>query len=435
VKILPLKGKFSPPTAYQPKEYQLLPFDFERVEADRILVTNLVGEYAFISSEALIQLVSGTLDSSTEAYKSLEARHILYHGQGKVEADMLSLKKRTKDKPIASFTGLHIFVPTLRCDHSCQYCQVSRRNASEGEYDMSESHVEKALEWVFRSPNPCIKIEFQGGESLLNFPLIKRVVRRAEEINSVEKRDLQFVITSTLAFLTDEVIDFAKGRPVFFSTSLDGPEDLHNANRPRPGRDSYQQAVQGISKVRGSLGLDKVAALMTTTDRSLGRVREIIDTYIENGLDGIFLRSLSPYGFAVKTKHFQRYQMDQWLSFYNEGLSYIFELNKQGIRFREYFTSLIAKKILTPYGSSFVDLQSPSGSGISAIVFNYDGSVYGSDEGRMLAEMNNDAILLGHLDTHCYEEVLAGDKLINLWEPLDSGCFFKSYYQRTKNRI
>jgi His-Xaa-Ser system radical SAM maturase HxsB len=414
VKTLPLKGKFQDPEKFEVGKYNLLPFDFERIDDQRVVATNLAGEYAIITDADLRSLIEGTLSPSTKVFKDLESRQILYTGSGILESNLLALKKGTKDKPLSAFTGLHIFVPTLRCDHSCQYCQVSRRNANEGEYDMSDEHVEKALEWVFKSPNPCLKIEFQGGESLLNFPLIKRIVARAEEINQVEKRDLQYVITTTLAFLTDEVLEFAKKYPIFFSTSLDGPEDLHNANRPRPERDSYQKATEGIKRVREALGVDRVAALMTTTERSLGRVREIIDTYIENGLDGIFLRSLSPYGFAVKTKHFKKLHMDEWLKFYQEGLDYILDLNRQGTRFREFFASLIAKKMLTPYGTSFVDLQSPSGSAISAIVFNYDGKIYGSDEGRMLAEMGNDAIHFGHLDTHSYEDVFAGEKLINL---------------------
>lgn len=43
--------------------------------------------------------------------------------------------------------------------------------------------AEKALALVFRSPSPGIKIEFQGGEPLLNFPLIRYVVERAEAWN------------------------------------------------------------------------------------------------------------------------------------------------------------------------------------------------------------------------------------------------------------
>ena len=62
------------------------------------------------------------------------------------------------------------------------------------------------------------------------------------------------------------------------------------------GRDSWQQAVAGIRRVQERLGPDRVSALMTTTEASLGRAADIIDTYAELGLRGVFLRPVSPYG-------------------------------------------------------------------------------------------------------------------------------------------
>ncbi len=44
---------------------------------------------------------------------------------------------------------------------------------------------------------------------------------------------------------------------------------------------------------------------MTTTERSLDRIEDIIDEYVGLGLMDI-LRPLSPYGFAVKTKQIQK---------------------------------------------------------------------------------------------------------------------------------
>src|SRR3546814_12866372 len=81
--------------------------------------------------------------------------------------------------------------------------------------------------------------------------------------------------------------------------------DLHNANRPRRGNNSHELAVDGIRHARQILGENKVAALMTTTKASLGRVEDIVDEYRGNGLQELYLRPLSPYGFAVKTKWFK----------------------------------------------------------------------------------------------------------------------------------
>ena len=87
-----------------------------------------------------------------------------------------------------------------------------------------------------------------------------------------------------------------------FLTSLDGPRELHNKNRPRPGKNSYEKTIEGIKKSREVLGINNVNALMTTTQDSLNCVKDIIDEYIHNDFNGIFLRPLSPYGFAIKTK-------------------------------------------------------------------------------------------------------------------------------------
>jgi uncharacterized protein len=89
------------------------------------------------------------------------------------------------------------------------------------------------------------------------------------------------------------------------------------------------------------------------------------------------------------------------------GLDYIIELNKKGLFFVEHFTALILRKMLTPYDTGFVNLQSPAGLGISAIVFNYNGEVYPSDKARMKAEMGDKLFRMGHLLSDGYEEIVA----------------------------
>ena len=80
---------------------------------------------------------------------------------------------------------------------------------------------------------------------------------------------------------------------------------------------------------------------MTTTRASLGRARDIIDEYLAQGFSSIFLRSLSPYGFAIKTKTYAAYDTGEWLKFYFEGLRYIVELNRSGRPFVESYAAMI----------------------------------------------------------------------------------------------
>ncbi len=430
-------SKFLALSAYEAplsEGYKLLPFRFTRLDERDYVLTNQAGEYIVLDRSQLDDFARHRLPPATRTYGDLKSKHFLMDADSSVAIDLLALKLRTKLDRLAQFTGLHIFVVSLRCEHSCPYCQVSRQSDDRTAFDMSAETAEAALSLVFRSPSPAIKIEFQGGEPLLNFSLIRFIVERAEAINVVEKRNLRFVITTNLALMTEEILAYCRSHAILISTSLDGPADLHNANRPRPGGDSYQRTISGIRMAREMLGRDQVSALMTTTKASLGRVRDIIDEYVVQGFDGIFLRPLSPYGFAVKTKWFKGYDADKWLAFYFEGLDYIIDLNRAGHVFAENYASTILVKMLTPFETGYVDLRSPAGIGLGALVYNYDGDVYASDEGRMLAEMDDKTFRLGNVHADRYEDIILADELLNPVEesfaasaPMCADCAFEPY--------
>jgi His-Xaa-Ser system radical SAM maturase HxsB len=299
---------------------------------------------------------------------------------------------------------------------------------------MKEQTAVASLDLTFRSPAKAIKIEFQGGESLLNFPLIQKIVYEAEQRNKVAQKDLQFVIATNLAVVTPEMLEFCAEHNINVSTSLDGPKELHNKNRPRPNGDSYEKVSCGIRIAREIVGRDKVSALMTTTEASLSQPEAIINEYLLQEFHEIFLRPLSPYGFAMKTKSFASYNGDRWLNFYKKGLEYIIELNRKGIAFREHYAALILKKMLTCDDPGYVDLMNPAGIGIAAVVYNYDGAVYASDEGRMLAEMKDFTFRIGNVNDNTYEEIFLNDNLVTalhdsftLSAPMCSECAFEPY--------
>jgi radical SAM protein with 4Fe4S-binding SPASM domain len=94
---------------------------------------------------------------------------------------------------------------------------------------------------------------------------------------------------------------------------------------------------------------------------------------------------------------------------------------------------MILTKMLTPFQPGYVDLMSPSGIGIAALVYNYDGRVYASDEGRMLAEMGDETFCLGHVSDG-YSSLMLSDTLLDALEtsfagsaPMCSDCAFEPY--------
>lgn len=427
---------FATKTAFASSDagYSLLPFRFHRLDPSTEILVNECGEFVVAPFGTVDKLVKRKLSKADDLYLTLKAKQFLYDEYSSPLLDVLAAKYRTKFSFLYGSTKLHIFVVTLRCDHSCHYCQVSRQNVGKGEFDMKEDTAKAAVNTMLQSPSHYITLELQGGEPLLAFDVVRYIVSIAKPEASRLGKELDIVITSNLAFLTDEILSYCKAERIKLSTSLDGPEFIHNANRPRPGGDSYEKAIEGIKRARRALGSDQVAALMTTTQLSLQHPIEIVNEYVRQSFHTIFLRPISPYGFAVKTNHRTGYEMDSFLEFYKTGLDHILKLNRQGYNLVEIYTKILLEKILTPDGTGYVDLQSPAGAGLNVLVYNYDGDVYATDESRMLAEMQDQTFKLGNVREHSRARLFTSPAFVSLLAgacnqslPGCSNCAFQSW--------
>ena len=387
------------------RKYKLLPFKFTRL-IDKELLVSEVGDYVLAPNGTVKQILEGQIAPNSELYKDLLSKYIICVDYNPLLQDVLATRLRTK-KSFLNGTALHIFILTLRCNQKCIYCQALSQDESTSTKSISKDTLDHAINLMLQSPNPCITMEFQGGEPSLEPKLIKYGIELAEEINKQECRKMTYVLCTNCRSLSEELLELCKQYNVYISTSLDGPSYIHNKNRGR--EDSYEKTIAGIRKAREVLGDDAVSALMTTSELALDYPKEIVDEYVKDGFHDIFLRALNPYGLATENEDWERYN-DRFVDFYKAALDYIIELNKQGEFFREAYATIILRKILTPYSTGFVDLQSPAGTVNSVIIYNYDGYVYASDESRMLAENGDYTFRLGKI-TDKYEDIVYSEKV------------------------
>ena len=410
--------KFHPLEFYadtsQKPDYSLLPFRFERRENDQYLLVNEAGEFYLLPTADFHQFVNHHLPANNKNYRKLKAKHFLTDSTSSALLDELASKYRTKKSFLDGFTKLHIFVTTLRCNQSCPYCQVSRQNEDAGAFDMSEEAMTLSVDLMLQSPSRSVTMEFQGGEPLLNFELLQKAILYAKEKNVSVGKNINYVVCTNLAPLEDKHLVFFKEHGVSISTSLDGPEFLHNGNRPMGKGGSHDVVTRNIWRAKEALGKHSVAALMTTTRESLLYPKEIIDEYIRMDMGSMFIRDLNPYGFAIKTRAVIGYKTSDFIEFYKKALAYIIEINRDGKTFSEALTTMILTKIMTPWSLGFVDMQSPSGAGIGVVVYNYDGDVYASDESRMLAEMGSHVFRMGNVIENDYSEIFFGEAMQNI---------------------
>jgi uncharacterized protein len=393
--------------------YQILPFRYRHLN-DHILLVNDVGDYQLLNKDVFKQFTTKTLSKNSEIYFNLQAKGMLCQDNIAQTINWLATRYRTKKRYLYEFTSLHMFVVTIRCNQKCSYCHASSvGDTKEINYDMDAETARKCTELVMQSPSKHIKIEFQGGEPTLNFKVIREIVLLSKKLNENLHKNLEYVICTNLLSITDEQLTFLREHNICISTSLDGPEKIHDSCRKnRQGEGTYRRVIGNISRAKDKLGSDMVSALMTITPNSLHNLNEVIDEYIEKGFKSIFLRMINPYGRVMQNWDQLGYSVTDFLKAYTEALEYIITINLSGVFFVEEFAALLLAKILTPFSTGFVDLQSPSGAGISGAIYETNGDVFVADEGRMLVRMSDDkTFCLGNAHYNTWEEMVCGEKL------------------------
>lgn len=394
--------------------YTILPFQFKRTNNNDVLMVNEAGDFTFISNEDFLLFVKHQLQKNSNSYNNLKSHLFLATEELPVSIRQTAARYSTRKAFLRDFTALHMMVITLRCNQKCEYCQVSCADEDAKKFDMSEETAKKIVDMIFQSPILCPKIEFQGGEPTLNWKVITTTVEYAENIAKEKNKKVNFVICTNLTNIREDKLLYCKEHNICISSSLDGPRILHDeCRKTKNGNGTYDKFLEKLALTRSVLGEDSVNALMTTTSKNLNSIEDVVDEYIRQGFHGIFIRALNPYGFAAEKSSELGYDTDSFVNKYFEALDYIIELNKK-IYFQEFFASLLLARILTPFSTGFVDLQSPSGAGICGTIYDYDGSVYPADEARMLARMGDNHFCLGNVANNSYKEIFTGEKLKNI---------------------
>lgn len=369
-----------------------------------VLITNDFGDYAFLTKEEFLKYATGQVPKGSELYEMLSMRGFITDKEPNVfiserVGDLRSLKSY-----LFTSTALHIFAITNRCNQNCVYCQAKAPNSRlDGVMDVETG--KKAIELAMQSPSKHLTFEFQGGEPLLNFDVMMEMIAHSRELNRTYKKHIEYTIVTNLVALTEEKLQALLDNHVSICTSLDGCEVVHDHNRKlRSGNGTYQLVKNAIAKVNAKGA--HVGAIETTTRFSLDYPAEIVDEYFHSGLGGIFLRPLTPLGFAKAFWDDMGYTPEEFLAFYKTAFEHIIEINRKGFNFPELHATYFLRKILHGESDNYMELRSPCGAGIGQMSYYYNGNVYTCDEGRMMGEAGDNTFLLGNVYSDSYDDMV-----------------------------
>src|SRR5919106_2140206 len=125
---------------------------------------------------------------------------------------------------------------TNQCNLACTYCYeygedkiVDTENGKQPKFMTAET-ARASVDFALRESRESrsAHITFFGGETLMNFPVLKSTIayarRRAAEVG----KDIDFSLTTNATLLQPDVIEFLAVERVGVTISIDGPEDLQN---------------------------------------------------------------------------------------------------------------------------------------------------------------------------------------------------------------
>lgn len=375
-------------------------FNFKLIDG-QVLLTNDLGKYIRLTLDEFRALIFKNIEHGSALKSKLQDSAMIYEGSDLQFSFQHHYELRELKGYMADATSLHIFVVTTACNQNCIYCQANSGTKCPNCF-MTREIAEQSVDIALQSPSQYLNFEFQGGEPLLNFDIIRHIIEYAEPRKG--DKCIRYNIVSNLTLLTDEIIQFISDYNIGVSTSIDGPASLHNNNRPfKNSEGTFHDVCDAVTRLRDA-GI-RPGAIQTTTKHSLPYAKEIIKTYQDLGFETVFIRPLTPLGKAKMYWDEIGYTPQEFLTFYKEAIAAVFDLNRQGYFIYEANAAILLKRI-HGYTMNYMELRSPCGAGIGQIAYFADGRVFTCDEGRMLAEMGDDSFCIGNVFEDSYQNMM-----------------------------
>lgn len=234
------------------------------------------------------------LDASPHEREALEA---LREAQVLVPAAALCRPAPAAVDPAAVPLGTLVLEAAQACNLRCTYCYAGGGAYGGSARMMTPELARRAARYLVDASGhrDCVTLVLFGGEPLLNLPAVRAAVLEAEAATRASGKRLVVSLTTNGTRFTDEALAFLREHPVSVSISIDGPADLHDANRRYAGASggTYADVAAGLARLRAVLARPP-AARVTLTPSQWKRVGEVFEHVHGLGVLEVGIAPVSP---------------------------------------------------------------------------------------------------------------------------------------------
>ncbi|MCG7946215.1 MAG: radical SAM protein [Candidatus Thiodiazotropha taylori] len=264
-------------------------------------------------------------------------------------------------------TGTLLIKMTGACNYACTYCyDYSPERAG---HHVSVEHATEIID-ALMSIGGSLNVTFHGGEPLLRFKEVKRLVEHCRSHHP--DNTIRFTMQSNGSLLTEEVVAFLTEHNFSLGISLDGLDAT--TDQLRPPKDSKNTASEVFYRLLrefpdfirnrcGVLTVLSAANIYTFTDFALWLQDE--------GVNGLSFTILDPVGRAGENSG-QIVQPDDLSALYGTLVEMIDEGRINDLRLSNL---MVYMDVLASFNSHHICYKGPCGAGAEFLVVDSDGSL------------------------------------------------------------
>lgn len=249
----------------------------DRVAYDVISIMKEMPELHKQTDEALTERLKDSYEETQVREAVKEVRELIEAGTLFTE-DIYEpyIKEFKQRETVVKALCLHI---AHDCNLACKYCF-----AEEGEYHgrralMSYEVGKRALDFLIANSGNRrnLEVDFFGGEPLMNFQVVKDLVKYGREQEKIHNKNFRFTLTTNGVLLNDEIMDFLNREMSNVVLSIDGRKEVNDRMRPfRKGAGSYDLIVPKFQKLAKSRNQTNYYVRGTFTRNNLDFSKDVL---------------------------------------------------------------------------------------------------------------------------------------------------------------
>ena len=217
---------------------------------------DIISQFSENDRESIISALTEKYSSKNVSKKDIEECYeqiVSLKNEGKLFApdtfEPMAGKLKEKTSGVVKALCLHI---AHTCNLNCEYCFASQGKYKGERAVMSFEVGKRALDWLIENSGSRknLEVDFFGGEPLMNFEVVKRLVAYARSIEKEKGKNFRFTLTTNGLLIDDDVIEFANKEMSNVVLSLDGRKEIHDRFRvDYNGNGSFDKIVPKFQKL------------------------------------------------------------------------------------------------------------------------------------------------------------------------------------------